>query len=189
MQFNFIKWFSIVLLFCVQPGTAQQALQLQNKNISLKWKQTAKGFQVSQVAAWSNGKFQPLQHPSGEFTLLYSEQKPDTASLINTLGKEVQEFPGSSYKYIIRTWRDNLRPVPMNTAGTALHFFPDQGKRTGNNNILFSKSTDAAIINSTWQLDDGNPNDILVTISITSLKPGYISIATPPQSLVLETQL
>src|SRR5688500_228049 len=189
MQFNFIKWFSIVLLFCAQSVMAQQSLQLQNKNISLKWKQTAKGFQLSQVAAWSNGKFQPLQHPSGEFTLLYSEQTPDTASLINTLGKEVQVFPGSSYKYIIRTWRDNLRPVPMNTAGTALHFFPDQGKVTGKNTILFSKSTNAAIINSSWQLDDGNPNDILVIISITSLRPGYFSIATPTLAMVQESEL
>jgi len=189
MQFNFIKWFSIVLLFCVQSVMAQQTLQLKNKNIFLKWQQTAKGFQLSQIAAWSNGKFEPLQHPSGEFTLLYSEQPPDTASLINTLSKEVQAFPGSSYKYIIRTWRDNLRPVPMNTAGTALHFFPDQGKRTANNTIQFSKSTNAAIINSTWQLDDGNPNDILVTISVMSLKPGYFSIATPTLARVRESEL
>lgn len=189
MQFNFIKGLSIVLLCCIQPVMAQQTLQLKNKNIFLKWQQTAKGFQLSQIAAWSNGKFQPLQHPSGEFTLLYSEQRPDTASLINILGKEVQAFPGSSYKYIIRTWRDNLRPVPMNTAGTALHFFPDEGKRTGDNAIQFSKSTNAALISSTWQLDDGNPNDIVVTISITSLKPGYFSIATPTLAIIPESEL
>lgn len=189
MQLKLIKWFTLTWVFCTQSSMAQQSLQLQNKSISLQWKQTAEGFQLSQVAAWSNGRFQPLQHPSGEFTLLYSEQKPDTASLINALGTEVQAFPGPSYKYIVRTWRDNLRPVPMNAAGTAIHFFPDQGKTTGGNSIQLSKSTNAAIIHSTWQLDENNPNDILVTINITSLRPGYFSIATPSLAVVQESEL
>lgn len=167
----------------------QPALKLANKNIVLQWKNTGNGYQLTSVATTKNGQLRSLEHPSGEFTFLYSEQYPDTASLIHSLGKEVEAFPGSIYKYIVNTWRDNLRPVPMNTAGTAYHFFPAQVKKTGTNNIRFSNTTNVASISSTWALDGAHPNDILVTISLTALKAGYFSIATPTLATLGETEL
>lgn len=188
-QLLYISMVVITVLLFIQPLKSQPTLLLQNKNLSLSWKQTDKGYQLTKVAAIKNGKLQTLEHPSGEFTFLYSEQTPDTASLINSLGKEVQAFPDSIYKYIVNTWRDNLRPVPMNTTGTAFHFFPQKAKKLNNNGVELSKSTDAATIHSTWQLDDKNPNDILVTITLTSLKQGYFSIATPTVATLQEPEL
>jgi hypothetical protein len=168
---------------------AQQQIELHNKNIAIKWKQSANGYQLSQVGVYSQGRFIPLQRPSGEYTLLYSEQVPDTVSSIRTQSREVQAFPGASYKYIVNTWNDNLRPVPMNTAGTAVNFFPKEGKKTGMNTIRFSSTAPMANIQSRWELDAVNPNDILVTITVIAKKAGYFSIATPTLGSLTEAEL
>ncbi|MEJ7767236.1 MAG: glycerophosphoryl diester phosphodiesterase, partial [Chitinophagaceae bacterium] len=189
MQFKLNKWWRVLLLFWLQPVIAQQVLQLENKQVSLKWKQTKNGYALSQAGAFQGGRLQPLEHPSGEFTLLYTEQKPDTNSLISSLSKEVQAFPGPSYKYILNTWRDNLRPVPMNTAGTAIHFFPQKGRSLEGGRLEFTATTDVALIHSTWQLDETYANDILVTMTVSPLKSGYFSMATPSLATLQEAEL
>lgn len=189
LHFSYKQWLFILPMILAQSILAQQALEMHNKNIAIKWKQTASGFQLSEVGVYSKGRLIPLQHPSGEYTLLYSEQAPDTVSTSGRQSKEVQAFPGASYKYILNTWNDNLRPVAMNTAGAAVHFFPKEGKKNAANAIRFSAKAPMADIQSDWQMDAVNPNDLLVTINVVAKKAGYFSIATPTLGSITEAEL
>src|SRR5690606_31553159 len=119
---------------------AQQRMFLQNDKLFIEWERSDSGYGIKTIKTINSGSIKKLTSTSGVYTFLYSKQKPDTASLINQLGAIVAAYPGSSYKYIINTWRQNLSPVPMNTAGEAINFLPATAVYNGKNSVLFEAS-------------------------------------------------
>lgn len=177
----------IVLFIGVQQGFSQDP-ELKNGNILVQWKKSASGYVISQISTTGKAGSSTLAHPSGEYTLLFSETSPDTVSLVNSVSKEVSAFPDTVYKYIVKTWRDNLRPVPMNRAGTALHFFPTTAKKQGDS-IVFGSTTSAAKIESVWKADPKFPSDLQVIMTVTASKTGYFSVASPTLATLTESEL
>jgi hypothetical protein len=179
----------IFLLFTPLISLAQQPLQLKNDDLTIAWKKTGKGYAVSQLLLTNGAKYIKADQLSGEFSFLYSEKKPDTTVLAHLYGERAKHFPESSYMYIIDTWRDALRPVPMNRAGDAFHFFPGKAETSGDTAIIFTSTTSKAMLRSVWQLDKKYPGDILVTITLRSLATGYFSICSPALRTIKETDL
>ncbi|HEY0273024.1 MAG TPA: hypothetical protein VGC22_07545, partial [Chitinophaga sp.] len=107
---------ALLLVTCTSRLQAQEKVRLHNGVIDLQWQRSADGYHL---VSGSLGKGLPLQHLSGAYTVLYSATPPDTASLQDKLGARERDYPGAIYRYLVNQWRDNLRPVPMNTAGTA----------------------------------------------------------------------
>ncbi len=167
---------------------AQRKPTLTNKNLRVEWQQTGKGYQINQLEVVKQGRTTPLNTPSGEYTVLYSAAKPDSLPLPNEVDEHARSFPEPIYKYITSTWKNNLKPVPMNTAGKALQFFPDKAQQSGQQ-IVFTQETPEARVQATWQLDALHPNDILVKLEITARQAGYFSLATPTLATLSEADL
>ncbi len=68
--------------------------------------------------------------------------------------------------------------MQLNTAGEALHFYPEAAKPEGKGQS-FSSSNNRASVTALWQTDPAFPADVLVTIKLTAKADGYFSIATP----------
>jgi hypothetical protein len=160
-------------------AAAQDKLSLTNATLQLEWQKTANGYMLSKAQVQQTGKAVLLPMPSGEYTILYSAQKPDSLPLFNQVDEHARNFPEPIYKYITGTWHTNLKPVPMNTAGTALHFFPAQAKQNNNSEVQFTQDTKEASIAARWTLHPKYKNDILVEIKLTARQAGYFSLASP----------
>ncbi|PUZ24439.1 hypothetical protein GA0116948_10544 [Chitinophaga costaii] len=165
-----------LLLTCAPRLQAQEVVGLHSSAINLQWRRGADGYHL---ASGSVGNGLPLQHLSGAYTILYSATAPDTASWQDKLGARERDFPGAIYHYLTASWRDNLRPVPMNTAGTALSFFPGTAQQRSDSAIVFSGQTSAATVQATWRIDPVYANDIEVTMVLTAQQAGYYSLASP----------
>ncbi|HTN38391.1 MAG TPA: hypothetical protein VL053_15025 [Arachidicoccus sp.] len=165
-----------LLGFCVH---AQHVVKLSSGKLSVEWQQGPSGYAIKSIRVLNSGGKKELKSPSGLYTFLFSKHRPDTTSMIDQLGARVAQFPGASYKYIINTWRQDLRPVPMNTAGVATQFFPSTAVKNRDNSITFTASTSRAIVMSTWSLDAAFPTDMLVEITLKAKEDGYYSFATP----------
>ncbi|WP_205686333.1 glycerophosphoryl diester phosphodiesterase [Chitinophaga parva] len=162
--------FTFYLLLAATPLCAQQQVRLHNAALDLQWQQQADGYHL---VKGSLDKTHALQQLSGAYTVLYSAGAPDTASGYD---HQPRNFPGAQYKYLTGIWRDNLRPVPMNTAGTALRFFPGNATQQNDSTILFSAEKPGAAVQARWQLDG---HDILVDMTLTAKQAGYYALSTP----------
>ncbi|MES2653368.1 MAG: glycerophosphoryl diester phosphodiesterase [Bacteroidota bacterium] len=166
-----------LLLAFVGSSYAQKAA-LTNNVISLNWEDTGKGYKVKQVSVKGQKGWQSLPGALGQYTLLYSEAKPDMDTPIKDKnGKEIP-FPEPEYRYIIPTWKANTSPVSLNTEGRPISFYPQQYKQVGKT-LVFKQKTDVAALEATWQLDAVYKNDLRVSIRLTASKAGYYSIASP----------
>ncbi len=154
-------------------------VHLENDKLKLMWKQTNNGYKLKSILVSTQGKWQPVSEVSGQYTLLFSAEKPGMSSgiLHDKDGKPVR-FPEPEYRYLIGKWRDATSSVALNTAGKAFRFYPSAYKQEGNR-IQFRAETDVAEMETRWQTDDHFPNDILVRICLKARKKGYFSLATP----------
>ncbi|HEY1164197.1 MAG TPA: hypothetical protein VGE90_03500 [Chitinophaga sp.] len=164
---------------------AQQKLTLRNDQLELEWKKGTKGYQLVKAGA----KQTTLPQPSGEYTVLYSINKPDTAALRGQVDKRAASFPEPIYKYLIKRWSENLSAVPMNTAGKAIHFYPTVAKQQHASGIAFSYASDTLQLTADWQLDPAYPQDITVTLTLKAKKAGYYALATPSLAVLPEREL
>jgi hypothetical protein len=178
----------ILLMTLFEADAAGQSIILKNNFLHLEWENSSGGYHLTKVDASANGKTISWPTSSGEFTLLYSATKPDSIPLTSLLQGDEKSFPGKEYKYIIDTWKENLKPVPMNRAGQAFNFFPSKATQT-NNGIEFSHSLAVAHIQSTWQLDANYSTDIIVKLILTARSDGYYSLATPTLGTIAESEL
>jgi hypothetical protein len=170
-------------------GQAQNKLSLSNAALGLEWQKTANGYTLNKAQVRQSGKPLLLPTPSGEYTILYSAAKPDSLPLFSQVGEHAKNFPEPVYKYITGTWQSNLKPVPMNTAGTALQFFPSQGIKVSSAEIQFAQENKEAVVVAKWSLHPTYPNDILVELTLTARQAGYFSMATPTLATVAENDL
>jgi len=156
----------------------ERTVQLANKQLRIVWSETKEGWKISGLRFFSNNQWQTVAHPSGEYTLLYSQDKPsDSASVVfkTITGKA---WPDSSYKYQINIWKQATSPAALNTAGEAYHFYPASAKETSGS-IVFTYESPLATITTEWKLDDKYNGDVLVTQTMKCKKNGYYSLASP----------
>ncbi|MBD0255486.1 MAG: glycoside hydrolase family 127 protein [Cytophagales bacterium] len=171
------------------PAAAQRRVSLANAGLRVAWQKKGGGYRITRLTATDGGKETALDLPSGEYTVLYSAGKPDSLPLFDQVGDHAKNFPEPIYKYITKTWHDNLKPVPMNTAGTALHFFPAEARQEGSGSVAFTHATEEAQLRATWKLDPAYPHDIRVTLQLTARQAGYFSLATPALATLAESDL
>ncbi|QHT72112.1 glycerophosphoryl diester phosphodiesterase [Rhodocytophaga rosea] len=164
-------------------------MTLQNGALQVEWQKTENGYKLTKLSTSQEGKSIDMNMPSGEYTVLYSAQKPDSLPLFDQVDEQAKNFPEPIYKYIVNTWHTNLKPVPMNTAGTALHFFPAQARQSIPSQISFNHQTKEAAIQASWSLYTTYKNDILVEIELIAKQAGYYSIATPTLATIAEKDL
>jgi hypothetical protein len=164
---------------------AQQKLTLRNGQLELEWRKGSKGYQLVKAGVGQT----LLPQPSGEYTVLYSAEKPDTAALRQEVDQRAASFPEPIYKYLIRRWNENLGPVPMNTAGKAIHFYPAAARQDIRSGIAFTHTTDLLQLTANWKLDPAFPQDITVTLILKAKKAGYYAIATPSLAVLPEPEL
>ncbi|QEH44195.1 glycerophosphoryl diester phosphodiesterase [Chitinophaga sp. XS-30] len=153
-----------------QTAVAQQYVSLESSALKLSWIKKESGWQLHNVTAGRT----KLRKPSGEYTLLYAREKPDS-----TPAKEYAHFPGKQYHYIVPLWQEITQPVQLNTAGEALHFYPAGAVSGKDNALVFTKELNTAMVTTTWSIDPVYASDVRVIISLRAKQAGYFSIATP----------
>lgn len=168
------------------PALAQQsAPTLRNNALQLSWTNRNGEWHIGNVAAHG----QQLPHVSGEYTLLYTKEKPgDTPITLYDKDGKKSSFLESQYRYITPLWNAALLPVPMNTAGEAIYFYPSSFSKN-NNTLTFTAETNKAAITANWRLDEQYPSDVLVEISLQAKEDGYYSLATPTLAAVQGNEL
>lgn len=175
------------LLSFLQPVLAQQR-ELKNERLTLQWTKTREGYRLSDIKVSDHGTFISLDHPSGQYNILYSAEKPDSIADMTYGDSHPGGFSLKKYTYLERQWENNLKPVNMNTAGEVFRFLPDHVQQE-NGKLVFSHNGKDWQVQSTWKLDDQYRNDILVEIRLTARLAGYYSIATPTLATVDNNQL
>jgi len=166
------------LLFLSVRSFSQNQLTLSGRQLRLEWKKSANGWALSKLLFLNNGKWTNIQHPSGEYTLLYDEQKPPAQP--DTIFKTItgKAWPDTTYRYQVNGWRQATSPVALNTAGKAFYFYPSSAKQS-NNSIIFTSETPVATITSTWRIDDTYSGDIIIEQKLQCKQEGYYSLASP----------
>ena len=105
---------------------AQQQTALANNALHLSWINKNGQWHIKNVAVHG----QQLPHTSGEYTLLYAKDKPGSTPA--ALYDKKSDFLEPQYRYIVPLWDAALQPVPMNTAGEAMYFYPSSVKKNSN---------------------------------------------------------
>jgi hypothetical protein len=169
-------------------------VSLDGHSLKLQWTEETDGWRLAALQVMKDDQWVNVLAPSGEYTVLFSPSEPDQTPVpLYENGQEVI-FPESTYKYIQKKWADTLRPVEMNAAGEALHFFPDSlqtmtaGNKAGDE-LLFTRDTEVGQVQASWQLDEAYPSDVVVHLTLTAKKDGYFSLATPTLATVAEREL
>jgi hypothetical protein len=175
----------------IKPGP--NTVSLASAGVRCAWTKTPRGWQLQQLTVKKGNSWVPVPNTSGEYTLLYAAAKPDSlpVTIYNQKGEPVI-FPEPQYRYLIPVWREVTRPVSMNQAGKAIHFYPaavKQDGKNGNNVLYFTQESDEARIKAMWQMDRLFANDIHVTLVITAKQDGYFSMATPTLATIKNSDL
>lgn len=157
--------------------------------LQLNWHKGSNGWQLQQLAVKKGSQWISLPGASGEYTVLYAPQKPDSIPppIHDAAGKPVL-FPEAHYRYTIPVWKEATSPVAMNVAGEAIRFYP-AAVQSGNQELLFLQESDKARVKAAWRMDPQYAGDILVTITLTAKEDGYFSIASPSLAIVANKEL
>jgi len=188
-----MKSFVIAFLIClVQSFSFAQtspAIELKNEQLNIKWAKTGKGWEVKEVYIKSSQTWKSIPNPSGEYTILRSDEKPDVYAPQTFQTTTGQDFPEEIYKYQVNLWKERTNEVSLNTAGEAFYYFPEEAQVLSPNKILFQKKTPWGIVKTTWSLDPIFPQDILIVETIEILKDGFYSFSSPTLVRIPESQL
>lgn len=181
-----IAWLA---LSCWLPVAAQSGLSLKNDQLDLVWTKKPQGWVLEKAAVRKGRQWETLANPSGEGTLLFSAEKPDGKPQTSFQKSTGGTFPEANYHYQESQWAESINPVSLNTAGTAVHFFPQKGRQDGKGHVQFETETPEGVIVTDYRLDARFPNDIQVTQTLTARKAGYFSLPSPTLVSVEEKQL
>ena len=187
-----MKKFSLLLVFVVIQllvFAKDETVRLENDHVRIVWVNTKDGWKIQTVQLHVNAEWKTLPHPSGEYTLLYSAEKP--ADKPDTVFKTItgKTWPDTVYKYQINVWKQSTSPVSLNTAGQAYHFFPATAKASGKNLIVFTQETPLATITAEWKLDEQFAGDVQVKQHMVCKKDGFFSLASPSLVTIDESEL
>jgi len=169
--------FLIFPLLIAVSSCQQSALKLSNDQTVLSWKKEEKGWGIHEVKIKVGETWKNVGVPSGEYTLLYSEGKPDsTQAFFKTTTGVV--FPEPVYRYQKKGWAESTQPVALNTAGTAYHFYPAEVESSGNS-FSFRYENEVASVISSWRLDPETSAVVMVDQVLVAKRDGYFSLASP----------
>ncbi|HEY0946880.1 MAG TPA: hypothetical protein VGD81_16485, partial [Opitutaceae bacterium] len=144
------------------------------------WEHSPEGWRLRSADVQTPAGAVPVGTPAGDYTLLYSPEKPPAEPVpVFWTGHDGEAFPEKIYRYTTPTWREATIPVALNTAGEAYRFFPAQFEREPDGSLAFSHETEVAAVRAGWRLDPAFPGDVQVTLTLTARRAGYFSIATP----------
>src|SRR5690606_8292866 len=176
----------LILCLCFSCGRvkSQDRVHLANEKVKIEWQKTGKGYEIHHLSFMSGNKWLEVPHPSGEYTLLSSMAKPSEKAEEKLLTSFGGDFPGKEYRYLLSKWDDRTRDVSLNTAGEAIHFFPEKATQLGDQKILFEKETASGKLKMVWTLDPNYPQDILISQSVEIMVPGYYSFSSPSLATV-----
>jgi hypothetical protein len=163
------------LVFLSLTGFAQSNVDLENEYLKLRWTKTSQGYRLNQLFLKDGQHTDSIVNTLGEYMILYSKDAPDTSNT-NEQAYQVDLF--KAYPHNLRMWKEALQPVPLNTAGNPISFFPKEADRV-DGKLRFKQDMDVLSMESLWQLDDQAVGDILVEIRLTAKKAGYYAIASP----------
>ncbi len=169
----------LILYLLVLPFMlhAQEDYKLQNENISLRWEKGLSGYKLSAIELTSQNQKFAFENVLGEYTVLFSKEKPSGQFDSTLYFDNVSSIP-ESYIMVYNRWKKRLSPVAMNTAGEARFFYPHQAKYN-EGSVEFKQELDRATLTAVWSIDDTFKNDILLEIELTAKQEGYFSIQSP----------
>jgi hypothetical protein len=168
---------------------AEENLELSGSHVRISWTRSIEGWKISRLQLRTGNSWQTVAHPSGEYTLLYTDVQPadSSAELFTTVAHT--PFPDPLYKYQIRQWRQSVSPVSLNTAGEATSFFPAAAKAVNRSALVFTQETKYGTVTATWTLDEQFPGDIKVTQTLTAKTDGWYSLASPALVTIPEQEM
>ncbi|HXI01514.1 MAG TPA: hypothetical protein VNI52_14695 [Sphingobacteriaceae bacterium] len=182
--------FIVYLLLISLNSFAQEKLELSNERLKLIWNNSKDGWKLTSMLVQKGNIWQSPDNPSGEYTLLYSPEKPNskTSEIFKT--KTGFQFPEPIYhKQLKNKWDESTNAVSLNTAGKAYHFLPSKAQRNSPKSISFTHELEFGSISTQWNLDPDFPTDILVKQSLTVKKAGFYSLASPTLASVSANDL
>lgn len=161
-----------------------QTISLANKQLRIQWQQTKDGWKIKDLRFFINQQWQPVAHPSGEYTLLYAAEKPADSTAIHFKTITGKSWPDTSYHYQINAWKQATTAAALNTAGDALYFYPSGAKQVSPAKVIFTYTSPLATMTATWQLDEQYAGDVKVTMQLQCKKDGYYSLSSPSVTTV-----
>lgn len=123
------KIFSAFVLLLSAACTPSDELAVRNKELEIRWEQTAEGWKISRVA---DRKGRCWGVPDGAYTILFSSEKPSAEpETITNRGGDTMNFDIARFHYIAKDFNRAVSSVPMNRAGEALRFYPEKAGKRG----------------------------------------------------------
>src|SRR5690606_26668757 len=129
---------------------AQKIVSLENEKVQLKWKKTKEGYYLENIKVNVDNRIVDLQQTSGEYTVLYSDEKPVSKPDWTQIDEKSKAFTEGSYTLITNRWKQNLNQVALNTAGSSIDFLPIEAMKKGDQ-VTFSYSSNEMKIESRWK--------------------------------------
>ncbi|MBN9383316.1 MAG: glycerophosphoryl diester phosphodiesterase [Chitinophagaceae bacterium] len=182
MQVYFLLFFSICAGKIVEGN---DSLLLANDAVRIVWKHGPKGWHITTVEGKVRGQWVDAGVPSGEYTLLYSKDKPSETPEETFHTSAGAPWPDTVYKYQINLWKQATSPVAMNTAGEVMFFYPDKAEVVtgapagGRRAVRFIQETAWATVIVEWSLDPAYATDVRVRQTLIPRVAGYFSLASP----------
>lgn len=167
----------------------QEQFELANDYIQIQWQKSEDGYVIDKIMMAANDGWEVISNPSGEYTLLWSKTEPKERTDREFTTTHGEEFPGSSYKYLINTWKNRTSAFALNVGHDPEYFYPSHAEMISPDELKFSHSTIFADFDIHWKLDRDQPQDILVWMACTVKVPGYYSLASPSLLTVDEKDL
>ena len=120
------KIFSAFVLLLSTACTPSDELAVRNKELEIRWEQTAEGWKISRVA---DRKGHCWGVPDGAYTILFSSEKPSAEpETITNRGGDTMNFDIARFHYIAKDFNRAVSSVPMkpatNWAACARHGVP-----------------------------------------------------------------
>lgn len=144
------KIFSAFVLLLSAACTPSDELAVRNKELKIRWEQTAEGWKISRVA---NRKGRCWGVPDGAYTILFSSEKPSAEpETITNRGGDTMNFDIARFHYIAKDFNRAVSSVPMNRAGEALRFYPEKGWKEGRA-VCFEARNELGRLRTTWSPD------------------------------------
>ncbi len=189
---DYVKYLVVICLLWSNSllSAAQRSAgpSLANKQLQISWKEGPSGWMIDKIRVKSNNKWVESFVPSGEYTVLYSAEKPSDEPKESFEKRTGGVFPEPNYTYQKGQWKESITEVALNTAGQAFHFYPSRF-RTEGNAIVFTGENEVAVITARWQPDPEFPADVRVSLSLVPKKEGYFSLASPTLGTVAPAQM
>ena len=144
------KIFSAFVLLLSAACTPSDELAVRNKELEIRWEQTAEGWKISRIAD-RRGRCWGV--PDGAYTILFSSEKPSAEpETITNRGGDTMNFDIARFHYIAKDSNRAVSSVPMNRAGEALRFYPEKGWKEGRT-VCFEARNELGRLSTTWSPD------------------------------------